>query len=118
MVATYRVNGDDVLIPSLVPLQDLPWYHVEKPRTVDVQVTELTLVPTFVWSLDAPRTAKWGEDMKVALVSVKGMIVSRTLDVGSAQRVGGLLQSTRWALDLNMRAAQVRERQIRPRRHA
>jgi len=40
MVATYRVNGDDVLIPSLVPLQNLPRYHVEKTHIVDIQDTE------------------------------------------------------------------------------
>ena len=55
----------------------------------------LTFVPTFVWSLDAPTTAKWREDMKAALVLTRDMIVSQSLKVDNGRNVEGMLRLMR-----------------------
>ena len=46
-----------------------------------VKIKNPTFVPNLDWSLDAPRTAKWGEDMKALVVLVRIMTVSWTFQV-------------------------------------
>lgn len=54
------MNGNDILIPSLIPLQDLPRYHVQDTHVVGIQDQESHLCAEFGLVLGRAEDSKAG----------------------------------------------------------